>query len=485
MGNQNIVIHTFCIHISIFKGDERIASTIRDEQGNRVIGTKAPDDVVDVVLNQGKDYFTEVEVGGEKFYAYYTPINDDTGEITGIFVAAHPQQEVTDEFNSIVMKITMGILIIVVISILAENMLVLKLTRAMTRNVNDLKELSAGNLKIEPEEKDLSRKDEIGEIIKATSDLKNSLKKIISEVNHSAESLLSASEELEQVSEETATTTEGIEKAVEEVALGATAQAQSTEEASRQTIIMGENIENTSNAIEQLHMNSDKMMESGTVAMNTLNELNDINEKTKTKIDTIYKQTNETNDFAVRIQEAAVIITSIANETNLLALNASIEAARAGESGKGFAVVADQINKLADQSGKSAKEIGDVIHTLIENSSKAVGTMHEVKETIDLQNSHLNKTKESFMDVYHGINHSTEQIKEIADVTKEMNQARKTVVDIITNLSAISEENAASTEETSASTEQLAGAVNEITTEISVLRKLSDELVGAISVFKL
>lgn len=232
-------------------------------------------------------------------------------------------------------------------------------------------------------------------------------------------------------------------------------------------------------------MNSDKMMESGTVAMNTLNELNDINEKTKTKIDTIYKQTNETNDFAVRIQEAAVIITSIANETNLLALNASIEAARAGESGKGFAVVADQINKLADQSGKSAKEIGDVIHTLIENSSKAVGTMHEVKETIDLQNSHLNKTKESFMDVYHGINHSTEQIKEIADVTKEMNQARKTVVDIITNLSAISEENAASTEETSASTEQLAGAVNEITTEISVLRKLSDELVGAISVFKL
>lgn len=187
--------------------------------------------------------------------------------------------------------------------------------------------------------------------------------------------MLAASEELEQVSEETATTTDGIEKAVEDVALGATSQAQSTEEASRQTIIMGENIEKTSNAIQQLHMNSYKMIESGTVAMNTLDELNVINEKTKLEIDTIYRQTNETNDFALKIQEAADIITSIANETNLLSLNASIEAERAGESGRGFAVVAEQIKKLAEQSGTSAKEIGNVIHTLIDNSNKAVETM--------------------------------------------------------------------------------------------------------------
>ncbi|MFA9464754.1 MAG: methyl-accepting chemotaxis protein [Velocimicrobium sp.] len=474
------------VHISIFEGDERIASTIKDEKGTRVVGTKAPEEVANTVLNQGKEYFDEVVVEGEDYYAYYIPIKGNGSEnVTGIFVAANPQKVVQDTYISIVFKIAIGIIVIVLITIIFESMIIQSITKTMSRNVEVLKRISEGELSIEQDKKDILRKDEIGDIANATLHLKDSLKNIISGVNQTASSLLGASEELEQVSEETATTTDGIEKAVEEVALGATSQAQSTEEASRETIIMGENIENTSNAIQQLHINSDKMIESGTVAMNTLDELNVINEKTKLEIDTIYQQTNETNDFALKIQEAANIITSIANETNLLSLNASIEAARAGESGKGFAVVADQIKKLAEQSGKSAKEIGNVIHTLIDNSNKAVETMHAVKETIEVQNSHLNRTKDSFKEVYYGINHSTDQIKEIADITKSLNESRITVVDIITNLSAISEENAASTEETSASTAQLTAAVNDIRSEITVLRTLSDELVEAISIFKL
>jgi len=473
------------VHISIFDGDERIASTVKDEKGNRVVGTKAPEEVINTVLNQGEELFEEVIVGGEDYYAYYIPIRNESNEVTGIFVAAHTQKEVQEEYINIVSKISVVIIIIVFISILLESILIKKLTKTMARNVDVLKRISEGELNMEQNKKDVLRKDEIGDIANATLHLKDSLKNIISEVNQTASSLLAASEELEQVSEETATTTDGIEKAVEDIALGATAQAQSTEEASRQTIIMGDNIEKTSDAIQQLHMNSDKMIESGTVAMSTLDELNVINEKTKLEIETIYRQTNETNEFALKIQEAADIITSIANETNLLSLNASIEAARAGESGRGFAVVAEQIKKLAEQSGTSAKEIGDIIHTLIDNSNKAVETMHGVKETIEVQNSHLNRTKDSFVEVYNGINHSTDQIKEIADITKCLNESRITVVDIITNLSAISEENAASTEETSASTAQLAAAVNDISSEITALRSLSDELVEAINIFKL
>lgn len=473
------------VHISVFEGDKRVASTVRDDKGNRVIGTKAPEEVVNTVLNQGKELFEEVVVGGEDYYAYYIPIKNEANKITGIFVAAHTQKEVQEEYINIISKIIICIIIIVLISMLLESMLIKRLTNTMSRNVEVLKRISEGELNMEQDKKDVLRKDEIGDIANATLHLKDSLKNIISEVNQTASSLLTASEELERVSEETAITTDGIEKAVEDVAHGATSQAHSTEEASVQTMIMGDNIEKTSNAIEQLHMNSDKMIESGTVAMNTLDELNVINEKTKLEIDTIYRQTNETNEFAQKIQEAADIITSIANETNLLSLNASIEAARAGESGRGFAVVAEQIKKLAEQSGTSAKEIGSVIHTLIDNSNKAVETMHGVKETIEVQNSHLNRTKDSFVEVYYGINHSTDQIKNIAEITKNLNESRINVVDIITNLSAISEENAASTEETSASTAQLSAAVNDISSEITVLRTLSDELVDAISIFKL
>jgi methyl-accepting chemotaxis protein len=475
------------LHVSIFKGDERIASTIKDESGKRVVGTKAPQDVIDTVINQGKDYFTDdVIVKGEHYYAYYVPIKMKGSEkIMGAFVAAHTQREVNEAINKILFKIAIGIILIVLIAIAIANIAVVMMSKAIRRNVAVLKSLSEGDLNIQQDKRDLKRKDEIGEIVQATLNLKDSLKTIISEVNQTAASLLAASEELEQVSEQTATTTEEIEKAVEDVAAGAMSQAESTEEASRQTIIMGEDIGNTSKAVQQLHVNADKMKESGAVAMNTLNELNTINEKAKKEIDTIYRQTNETNDFALKIQEVAEIITSIAAETNLLSLNASIEAARAGESGRGFAVVADQIKKLAEQSGQSAKEIGNVIHTLIENSNSAVETMHEVKGTIEIQNEHLNQTKDNFMAVYDGITHSTDQIEQIANVTEELDNVRITVVDIISNLSAISEENAASTEETSAATAELTATVNDIGGEISVLRKLSDELVAAISIFKI
>ena len=388
-------------------------------------------------------------------------------------------------YLEVLFKIIIGVVIIIIIALAIENIFILALTRAMDRNVIALEKLADGELNFEENEKDSMRKDEIGEIFKATMHLRNSFKTIISEVNDTASTLLAASEELEQVSEHTSSTTEEIGKAVEDIAQGAMSQAESTEEASKQIIFMGENVEDTSKAVELLHMNADQMQESGVMAMNTLNELNDINEKTKLEIDAIYKQTNETNEFAQKIKAAAIVITSIAEETNLLSLNASIEAARAGESGRGFAVVADQIKRLAEQSSLSAKEIETIIHTLIENSNKAVETMHNVKGTIDLQNENLNRTKDNFAVVYDGINHSTEQIKQIANITKKLNNIRTTVVDIIGNLSAISEENAASTEETSASTTDLTIAVKDIGGEITVLRGLSDELVTAVSMFKL
>lgn len=475
------------LHVTIFSGEESITSTIKDEDGNRVVGLKAPDKVVDLVINQGEDYFTDdVVVGNEHYYAYYIPIIDDeSNQVTGIFVTAHTKQDETDAYRKVLFKIMMGIIMIVIFAVVVENIVIVIMTNAIDRNVNNLKLLSDGDLNILLKEKDLKRKDEIGEIVQATEHLKESLKTIMTEVNQTATSLLTASEELEQVSEETSTTTEEIEKAVEDVATSAMSQAQSTEEASRQTVIMGDEIENTSKAVELLQLNAEKMKESGAVAMNTLNDLNNINEKSKKEIDAIYRQTNETNEFAQKIEEAAIVITSIAEETNLLSLNASIEAARAGETGRGFAVVANQIKSLAEQSAHSAKEIGTIIHTLIENSNRAVETMNGVKNTIEVQNENLNRTKDNFAVVYEGINQSTNQIEKITDITKELNVVRITVIDIISNLSAISEENAASTEETSASTEELSSTVSNIGKEISVLRKLSDELVNAINIFKL
>ena len=120
-------------------------------------------------------------------------------------------------------------------------------------------------------------------------------------------------------------------------------------------------------------------------AMSILKELMEVNDQTKLSIDEIYEQTNITNASAQKIKAATDIIASIAEETNLLSLNASIEAARAGEQGRGFAVVASQIQKLAEQSNDSAKQIDDITNVLIQDSTHAVDTMQGVQKIMAVQ----------------------------------------------------------------------------------------------------
>lgn len=475
------------IYSSLFYGDVRITTSVKDPSGNRVVGTKASDNVIEIVLNQGKDYFSDnATVGNELYYAYYIPLKQvGSDEVVGMFATLDKVEQVNKALWNMRLIIGGIILAIVLLSILIVTFIINIFTAALKRTVAQLDSLAEGSLDIKENNKDLSRKDEIGEIAHATTTLQKSLINIIKGISDTASVLLSACEELEQVAEQTATTTEGIEKAVDDIAAGALAQAESSEEASRQTLNMGEEIENTITAVHSLHQNAAIMESSSKEAMKTLDELTHINDKTRQEIDIIYRQTNETNDFAKKINEATNIIKAIADETNLLSLNASIEAARAGETGRGFAIVAEQIKKLAAQSSISAKQIETIVETLIFNSDKAVNTMQEVKNVIEVQNESLGKTKNNFETVFTGINQSTEQVNQIELITERLNVVRKSVIDIVCSLSAISEENAASSQETSASTTELSSSVTSVGSEIITLRNLADDLVKNVSIFKL
>lgn len=180
-----------------------------------------------------------------------------------------------------------------------------------------------------------------------------------------------------------------------------------------------------------------------------------------------------------------MFITSIAEETNLLSLNASIEAARAGEQGRGFAVVASQIQKLAEQSDESARKIEAITDSLIADSEKAVAIMGEVKEIMMKQSGHVTKTDEMFTQVKEGIDSSIDGVNRIAEKTRQMDAARVNVVDIVQNLTAIAEENAASTEETSASVIEVAGIVNDISSNTEKMKNVANELEQNMGIFKL
>ena len=242
-------------------------------------------------------------------------------------------------------------------------------------------------------------------------------------------------------------------------------------------------IEEAGKEVESLRENAGAMRDAGNRAMEILEELGKINQNTKEAIGIIYEQTNTTNTSVLKIKEATDMITDIAEETNLLSLNASIEAARAGEQGRGFAVVAGQIQKLAEQSNESARQIADIINLLIADSEKTVSTMEDVKSVIAKQDEHVANTEKAFEDVKDGIDKSIESVRTLTDKTKQLDEARVKGVDVVQNLTAIAEENAASTEETSASASEVGAIMENISDNAKQLNVIADELKESISQF--
>ena len=199
----------------------------------------------------------------------------------------------------------------------------------------------------------------------------------------------------------------------------------------------------------------------------------------------VHKQTNVTNDSAKEIGAAVEIITNIAEETNLLSLNASIEAARAGEQGRGFAVVADQVRKLAEQSRDAATEISMVISKLMDNSNISVETMNGVLDDMNHQNDKLTATKETFDELRGEIDLVAGAVENILSEVEHLNTAKSEVLASVDNLSAIAEENAASTQETSATMNQLGEIVDGCASDTNHLVDIAEGLEGNVKKFRL
>ena len=226
------------------------------------------------------------------------------------------------------------------------------------------------------------------------------------------------------------------------------------------------------------------MNKTGENAIGTLKELEEINVNSKDAMEVIYNQTNTTNESAMKIQEAINLITDIAEETNLLSLNASIEAARAGEQGRGFAVVAGQIQKLAEQSNESARKIEEIVSSLLSDSDKAVATMNEVRKIMGEQSEKVDKTSEMFRQLKAGVDQSVTSVNVIADSTKEIDKTRVSVVDSAQSLTSIAQENAASTEQTSAAVSELSEIVQEISRDAKNLEEIAQRLHSEFQFFK-
>lgn len=361
-----------------------------------------------------------------------------------------------------------------------------RMTRPLIRMTSAVDRIAGFDLTEDPELIALDKnKGETGAIAHAVLHMKQALRSMVQQIRAQSANIHQASGQLEENATTTSGNVDSVETAVNEIATGATSQATETQRATEDVVMMGTMIEDTSTQVENLNSTAVEMSNASASARDALEELNHINEKAIESIEVIYQQTHTTNESALKIKDVTELIASIAEETNLLSLNASIEAARAGDAGKGFAVVASQIQKLAEQSNASTKKIDDIIHTLLMDSENAVHTMEEVREVMHQQSEKVEQTKQVFGSVNQGIDQSISGMETISEHTRQLDHARENIVDTVQNLSAIAQENAASTEETNAVVMEIGGVMQQISGNAQELRRIADILEKNMETFKL
>ena len=403
-----------------------------------------------------------------------------------LLIISADKAEITSDIQSILLKTLLSTLIAFVICVVIAWFCSAIITKPIKEMAEIADRFSTLDLRDDDRRERIGqRRDEVGLLGRSIGGVREQFHAIVTEIKTQSNNIHTTAASLDEHTKETLNNIEQVERAVYEIAEGASSQAEDTQKATENVIRMGNMVEDTNQEVENLYLYANAMKQSGDDASKTLSNLEEINHKAKESIDLIYQQTNTTNESALKIREATELITFIAEQTNLLSLNASIEAARAGEQGRGFAVVASQIQKLAEQSNESARQIGEIITLLISDSGKAVDTMNEVMEIMEVQNKNIQQMGQQFEQLFAAIDKSNRGVGNIADRTKSLDEARVNVVDIVQNLTAIAEENAAGTQETSASVTEVNDIVSQISENVNQLRRIAEELEHRMEIFRL
>lgn len=472
--------------VTICYGPTRVMTTLTDPStGERIIGTNVSDAVWETV-QRGEVYeTTHITINNADYVACYVPLQNPDGTIVGIVFAGEPRDEIDAFINQRVSAIVGLAVFMSVIFVVIGWLLANRIANCLIKAKTGLETLATGDLATKVDASILKRNDELGAMGDAMNGLIAKLRGIVGNLQDSSTKLNEAGQSMDEMAGQCSNATDEISRAVDEISRGAVSQAEEIENASGQIVEMGSQIESIVECVGRQTTVSTTMSNAGNASMETVHQLSDSSDKTVAALNSIAQQIQLTNESVQKIGAATELITSIASQTSLLSLNASIEAARAGEAGKGFAVVATEIQKLSVQSNDAAVEIQGIISTLQDEAQKTVDEMQNAEVLMHEQQEKLEDTKNKFNDVSNGIDISKKGTEEIRVSADSADSSRSTVIDVISNLSAISEENAASAEETAASMEELNATINMMAEEAARLKQISNNLSEDMNFFKM
>ena len=471
------------IELTLCIGDTRMLSSIKDADGNSIEGTKADSKTVDEVINKGNSFFSkDLSIAGKEYYAYSAPLKDADNTVIGIAFAgktAENVQEASDQlFNTFIIVGTINICLFALIIILLAR----TIKRPFGKIADSLEILANGDLSQEILIK--SKINETGRIIDSAKKLQDNLRRTVSNVRDTAIALSGSVDEVNDLSSHIAEGTNQITNAVSELSSGAVNMADNVQNVNIKVVNIGQSINDITDNVENLGTSSSVMKKSSNDAENSINGVLKCSSESVDAVERIAAQIELTNQTISKITETVDMISSISEETELLSLNASIEASHAGDAGRGFAVVAENIKKLSEQSGESANIIKALADDMIKQSSLSVSLANEIKKIIAREQSEISDTQAKFETLNKEIETSIEKIAIIGTMTENISNVKNEIVENVSELSAISEENAASNQEVTASVETMGTSITDINHKTGDMKALADNLNQAISVFK-
>ncbi len=431
------------IAITFFYGDRRLVTSLTDSNGQRLVGSSAGEFVVENVLQDGNEVFTNRVLVEDTFYfGYYIPVyQNNSNEVIGMIFAGMPVSMVTESLNLITKVFAIAIIVILVLTTIICALVARGIAKSIQSSMNVVQQISEGNLNVEIQAESLNRKDEVGALSLSTKKLQDNLSHIIGLISENTMTLNASSEEMNSVAGLASDAVGNINNNLQDVLTGATEQTGNVLNIQQNIDNINRHIENTLVQVDQLSDATNSMQYAGNSVNDTLKQLNITNQDVLAEIGNIQQQTIQTNESVERIIRAVTLISDIAEQTNLLSLNASIEAARAGEAGRGFAVVAGEISTLANQSNEASAEISEIVRLLSDNSNLTVEIMNSVLSAINQQTQSVKDTASIFAEVHRHISTVTNGVNVIREATKQLVKETDAITHDINNLSDIASNN--------------------------------------------
>ncbi|HOO27178.1 MAG TPA: methyl-accepting chemotaxis protein [Lachnospiraceae bacterium] len=506
IGTVNLLINQAKMDEIIHKGADILGTTgdayLIDTNGLLLSNTRLGDYVEGAALNQTIDtkatevLSDEVAAGNTDFT--YTGIYDNymgnavcgslgvvkIGDTNAGLIIEIDESEA---FAGVYTLRNASIVIVLFFYIIAILMLILiasSITKPLAAVVGNAELLAAYDLTQEVEKKHVERKDEIGAIANTVQKVVLNLRSMMQEVSKESSQLAALSEELTAISEQNSSAIMEVANTVNDIAAGAASQAENTLSGSKNLEKLSALIEEEGSHIEKMEdqiIKVSKLIEEGLAVSAQLSAKAKQNTEAS---NVVFESIRKTNESTVKIGEASSLIASIAQQTNLLSLNAAIEAARAGEHGKGFAVVAGEIGKLAEQSAVNTKYIDELLKNLKTDVDAAVAKMEETELIVNEQETSVKTTIDKYNEIAGAMRNVENSIGVLEKASRTIEENRAEVQKNIKSLSDVAESNAAATEEVSASVEEQSASMEEISSSTEHLSQQALELQNLVDKFK-